>query len=491
MGNPVMGQVLLDQFKVEAFIDSGGMGAVFRVRDLKRNVHLAMKTLHSELAEDASIFKRFRREAVALSKLSHPNIVRTYGLYQAEEFAFLLQDFIDGMSLKNLLEQRSDRQLSIQETMTVMNALCSALGFAHANGIIHCDIKPANVMLDRSGHVYLTDFGIARHADSTTTTLAHAGAPAYMSPEQIKGKSVNAATDIYSLGILLYEVLTGKKPFSGEEQSTGRGTTTRAERLRSAHLKLPPPDPRQFNPAIPEALAGVILRAMEKEPRKRFQDVHTFFQAAIQAVGQDEHSIVERLQGIQPPQSTIPQVVKKEQSSQPNPMVFIGIGLAALVLIFMIIGNNTTQTSRGSYSSNQSSPTQRISNSQGGNSSAQPVSSAKTNTPVVRSTNTPKPASASSGSAKCPGTPSSRLKVGMKARVSYTDGTPLRLRREPFYDLKKNYIRDLSEGTRFTVIDGPVCEDGYVWWKIRTNNDHVGWSAEGDSQDYFMEPYNW
>lgn len=490
MGNPVIGQILLDQFKVEAFIDSGGMGAVFRVRDLKRNVNLAMKTMHSELAEDASIFKRFRREAVALSKLSHPHIVRTYGLYQADEFVFLLQDFIDGMSLKNLLDRRIGMPLSIQETMTVMKALCSALGFAHANGIIHCDIKPANVMLDRSGHVYLTDFGIARHADSTTTTLAHAGAPAYMSPEQIKGKSVNAATDIYSLGILLYEVLAGKKPFSGDEQSTGKGATTRAERLRSAHLRLTPPDPRQINPDIPQLLANVIMRALEKEPRKRFQDVHTFFQAAIQAAALDESSIPGRLQGTQPPQRLEQQIPTKEHSQGPNLMAVIGIGLAVLVLVFLMLGNNNSQSSRESYSSNQSSPTQKVSNSQSANSSAQSVSTHATSTPVIRSTNTPRISTASSGSVKCPGTPSSRMKVDIKGRVTYNNNVPLRLRKEP--GIKKGtWIKDLSEGTRFTVIGGPVCADGYLWWEIHTREDLEGWSAEADDKYYFMEPFDW
>lgn len=491
MSNPLPGQVLLDQFKVEAFIDSGGMGAVFRVRDLKRNVPLALKTLHSELAEDASIFKRFRREALALSKLSHPHIVRTYGLYQAEDFVFLLQDFIDGLPLSKLLEQKTNRRLSIQETMTVMKALCSALGFAHANGIIHCDIKPANVMLDRTGHVFLTDFGIARHADSTTTTLAHAGAPAYMSPEQIKGKSVNAATDIYSLGILLYEVLAGRKPFSGEEQSTGKGTATRAERLRFAHLKLTPPDPRHFNPDIPEALAAVIMRALEKDPRRRFQDVHSFFQAATKATALDESAIPIRLSGTQPPQKPSPQIPVKEPPKSPNMLAPIGIGLAVLVLVFVMISNNNARASQVSYSSNQTSPTQRISSSQNDTSYAQPASSQATSAPVVRRTNTPQSSTSSSGSFKCPGTPSPRMKVGMKGRVSYTDGTPLRLRREPFYDLDKNYKRDLREGTRFTVIDGPVCEDGYVWWEIQTSDDHIGWSAEGDSEDYFMEPFDW
>ena len=252
--------------------------ARFSVRDLKRNVHLAMKTLHSELAEDASIMRRFQREALALSKLTHPHIVRTYGLYQSDGLVFLLQDYIDGFSLKGLLNKQTGGILPLPEMMTVMKALCSALGFAHASGVIHCDIKPANVMVDRAGRVYLTDFGIARYAESTSTTLAQAGAPAYMAPEQILGQPVSAATDIYSLGVLLFECLTGRRPFRGNEpDAAGAGETT-SDRLRFAHLRLSPPNPAAVNPGISAQMAGVILKALSKQPAQRFPSARLFWQ---------------------------------------------------------------------------------------------------------------------------------------------------------------------------------------------------------------------
>src|SRR3972149_8492524 len=183
------------------------MGAVYRVWDLKRNVPLAMKVLHSDLADDPHMFKRFQREANALKRLTHPNIVQFYGLFHTLDIAFLLERFVDGPSLKDILRQK--KQLSIQEVLVYLKALCAALGYAHANGVVHCDVKPGNVLIDQGGNIYLTDFGVARHAESTTTTLGTAGTPAYMAPEQIRGEAVTPATDVYALGVMLFEMLTG------------------------------------------------------------------------------------------------------------------------------------------------------------------------------------------------------------------------------------------------------------------------------------------
>jgi serine/threonine protein kinase len=291
----LIGQVLLDQFRIEAFIASGGMGAVYRVWDLKRSVPLAMKVLHTDLAEDPSIFKRFKREARALKKLAHPNIVAFYGLYQTPYFYFLLEDYVDGPTLREVLRFRHGKALSIQDSLVYLKALCAALGYAHINGVVHCDVKPGNVMIDHGGHIYLTDFGIARHAESTLTTLGVAGSPAYMAPEQIRGEPVSPATDVYALGVLLFEMLTGQRPFRGNEEGTASFGTTAAERVRYAHLHLPPPDPRHLNLNIPEALARVILKALSKEPGARYQDVSQMLAEVIAAVNLHADEIPARI----------------------------------------------------------------------------------------------------------------------------------------------------------------------------------------------------
>lgn len=350
----LVGQTLLGQYLVEDFIDSGGMGAVFRVRDLKRNVHLAMKTLHSELAEDASIMRRFQREALALSKLTHPHIVRTYGLYQSDGLVFLLQDYIDGFSLKGLLNKQTGGILPLPEMMTVMKALCSALGFAHASGVIHCDIKPPNVMVDRAGKVYLTDFGIARYAESTSTTLAQAGAPAYMAPEQILGQPVSAATDIYSLGVLLFECLTGRRPFQGNEpDAAGAGETT-SDRLRFAHLRLSPPNPAAVNPGISAQMAAVILKALSKQPAQRFPSVQAFLAAAADAAGVDLERIPSYLDASMMPPLTrnkpLPSAEVRpsgaEKKAKPFPILLLAAGALAVVILIALLGSGRDQEER-------------------------------------------------------------------------------------------------------------------------------------------------
>lgn len=332
----LVGQVLLNQFRVDAFLASGGMGAVYRVWDTKRNVSLAMKVLHADLLDDPSAFKYFQREARALQKLRHPNVVPFYGLYQTEEFAFILEQFIDGPSLNSLLRKQPSG-LPISDALTYLKALCSALGYAHANGIIHCDIKPANVMIDRGGQIYLADFGIARHAQSTTTTIAGAGTPAYMAPEQIRGEQVIPATDVYALGVLLFELLTGKRPFRGDEPETISAGNITGERIRHAHLYLTPPDPRTLNPSIPPIFAAIILKCLSKSADERYSSTSDLL-LAISASG---IPIPDRLQGIflLDATSVLPSrsVQAEIQISSParKPLTLFAASVA--VIIFLII----------------------------------------------------------------------------------------------------------------------------------------------------------
>jgi eukaryotic-like serine/threonine-protein kinase len=277
-----IGRILMEQFRVEAFIASGGMGAVYRVWDLKRNAPLAMKVLHDDQAEDPVMFKRFQREARALLRLAHPNIVPFYGLHQDGQVVFILQQFVDGASLKEILRKRGG-VFPFIEALSYLQAISAALGYAHAKNIVHCDIKPGNVLVDKGGTVYLTDFGIARNLESSTTTLSHAGTPAYMAPEQILGRKITPATDVYALGALAFELLAGRRPFIGNEISDPRALSTN-DKLRLAHLRADPPDPRTLNPKIPAHMAQVLLKALAKKPQDRFQDAGEFWQSLISAM---------------------------------------------------------------------------------------------------------------------------------------------------------------------------------------------------------------
>lgn len=317
--NPIqIGQVLFNQFRVEAFIASGGMGAVYRVWDMQRNAPLAMKVLHADLADDPAVFKRFQREARALQKLTHPNIVPFYGLYHLEDIAFILESYIDGPSLKDVLRQTKGEGLPIPQALSYLKAISAALGYAHSNGVVHCDVKPGNVMIDRGGTIYLTDFGVARHAESTTTTIGSAGTPAYMAPEQIRGEAVSPATDIYGLGVLLFEMLTGQRPFRGSEAGTESAGVTAAERTRYGHLYLQAPDPRSLNADIPASLAHVVLSALNKEPTKRFTNTQALFLAACSAASISPAEVIERVSPSDMPFWTAPIPVSEKVEPAPS-----------------------------------------------------------------------------------------------------------------------------------------------------------------------------
>jgi serine/threonine protein kinase len=339
----IIDHILLDQFRVDVFIASGGMGTVYKVWDLKRNVFLAMKVLHGDLAEDPTAFKYFQREADALRNLAHPNIIPFYGLYKTDEFAFMLEQFVDGSSLREILRKQSGG-MPISDAMIYLKALCSALGYSHSNGVVHCDIKPSNVMVNRVGQIYLTDFGIARYAQSTTTTIAGAGTPAYMAPEQIRIEQVMPATDVYALGILLFEMLTGQRPFRGDEPETMRAGGSTGDRIRYAHLYLQPPNPSTLNSAIPAALSAVILKALSKFPQKRYSDAQSFYRAACKAVGLAPEKIPELLSqqfslSVAPPivPQTLPSIKPKKDlyANSRRTYALIGGGIFLLLLGFL------------------------------------------------------------------------------------------------------------------------------------------------------------
>jgi serine/threonine protein kinase len=300
------GKNLLNRYQVKEFISSGGMSDVYYVWDTTMHVHLAMKVLHMDLVDDPLLLRFFEREARALEKLKHPNIVPFYGLQKTSQFMFLLEEFIDGPSLKQVLEKRrseGQNALSIEHALIYTKAVYSALGYAHASGVVHCDVKPGNVMIDEGGNIFLADFGIARHAYSTETTVGIAGSPLYMAPEQIKGEAVTPATDIYSLGIMVFELLTGKRPFTGSLSGTEKSGDTVANQIRKAHLILPPPNPCDINPQIPDSIANVILKALEKKPENRYSNTTEFFFALCDAAGTTPDQVPDRV-----PSSILPSV---------------------------------------------------------------------------------------------------------------------------------------------------------------------------------------
>lgn len=511
MSNNLVGQVVANQFRVESFISAGGMGTVFRVWDLKRNVPLAMKVLHTELAEDQVNFERFKREARALRNLEHPNIIPFYGLYQTPSLIFLLQRFIDGPTLKELLAQQAGQILPIQDILCITKALCSAVGFAHNNGVIHCDIKPANVMIDIGGQVYLGDFGIARHAESDMTSIfTGAGTAAYMAPEQIVSSIVTKETDIYSIGILLFELFTGQRPFRGTETGTEKSGNTVNERIRYAQINLPPPDPSLFNPNVSPYLSANILCALEKDPATRFSTCQELFSSLCDCFNTFPNQIPDRLSTIKTVQAQTPSLPQEKipesqkTTSEKKPVAFIVTGVATAIFIFFLIAFRGTVGPQ----SLPISPTVTVEvatlplNAFNITQAAGLANETETRAPQKTATQQrAAPTQTPTDDGSCADGIAQRAKVGDKVKICTTEDR-LILRTEPNSDA--NEIFRMYPGLKVVIIDGPTCGSQHTWFKVRvaagswvwdgqgfvTEEEVVGWVREGGAEGdlYYICP---
>jgi serine/threonine-protein kinase len=284
----IIGKTIKSRYRVDALLGRGGMAEVYKVYDIQRGAPLAMKMLREDLAEDRVFLRRFEREAQNLAKMQHPNIVRFYGLEQDGFLAFILMDYIQGPTLRKIIFG-AQGPLEDQKVLEIMQPVCSALHYAHQQGIVHCDLKSANVMLDKGGKVYLTDFGIARMMDMATSTMVGIGTPAYMAPELIKGLDPTPQSDIYSLGIMLFEILTGgERPFTGEHADT---TGTTADKVRWEHLHRNPPTVSSLNSKAGTRIDEVVEKCLAKDPSQRFTNTLEVYEALLAILGEEEDQI--------------------------------------------------------------------------------------------------------------------------------------------------------------------------------------------------------
>ncbi|MED1802617.1 Stk1 family PASTA domain-containing Ser/Thr kinase [Brevibacillus porteri] len=254
------GQRLGGRYQIESRVGGGGMAIVYKAKDLILNRPVAVKVLRSQFGTDEDFVNRFRREAQAVASLSHPNVVGVYDVGQEGDTYYMVMEYIEGYTLKEVIIQRG--ALPVEEAVRIAEQICDALDHAHQNQIIHRDIKPHNIMIGKNGRVKVTDFGIARAVTSATITHTNAmlGSVHYFSPEQARGGITGEKSDIYSLGIVLYEMVTGELPFSGDSPIS----------VALKHLQEPLPEPRQVNPAIPQSVENVILKALVKDPFLRY-----------------------------------------------------------------------------------------------------------------------------------------------------------------------------------------------------------------------------
>jgi beta-lactam-binding protein with PASTA domain len=255
-------QVFNDRYELVGHVARGGMAQVYLAKDLLLGRPVALKVLFPELSVDEAFVARFRREAQAAANLSHPNIVSIYDWGEGERTYFMVMEYVDeGRTLAQVIRQGP---LPPEKAASIAADVAGALAFAHSNGVIHRDVKPGNVLMDQNDQVKVADFGIARAVgdqDGLTKTGAVMGTATYFSPEQAQGYGVDARSDIYSLGVVLYEMVTGRPPFAGENPVA----------IAYQHVREEPLPPRQVNPAVPPSLEAIILQAMAKDPAQRYQ----------------------------------------------------------------------------------------------------------------------------------------------------------------------------------------------------------------------------
>jgi serine/threonine protein kinase len=269
MGNP---GVLNKRYQIEGRIGSGGMAEVYRAHDLMLERTVAIKLLREDFSRDLAFRERFKQEAKAAASLSHPNIVTIYDFGFDEQQVFIVMEYVPGTDLKSILESRGI--LKIDETFQLIIQACAGIGYAHRAGLVHCDVKPHNMIVTPDQRLKVTDFGIARALVSIQTQEVSNvvwGSPQYFSPEQAAGRPPSPASDVYGLGIILYEMLAGQLPFTAD---------TAAELSRLHRTALPTP-PSQFNPLIPPSLEQACLKVLSKEPSARYRTADQFGRVLI------------------------------------------------------------------------------------------------------------------------------------------------------------------------------------------------------------------
>ena len=273
----LVGLVFDHRYEVQQKIGVGGMADVYRGKDTLLGRPVAIKILHQNFGSDQDFVARFKREAQAAGKLNHPNVVSMYDVGFDQGFHYIVMEYVSGCTLKEYIQHHGN-QVTVQEAVKITVAIAEGLEHAHMMGIVHCDVKPHNILITDSGRVKVTDFGIARAINSATTmmyTNSVMGSAHYISPEQASGKSINVSTDIYSLGVVLYELLTGEVPFRGETPVS----------VALQHVKDRVVAPRIKNAMIPPQLEQVVLMALEKEPGKRFGSISEMIQALRMSLG--------------------------------------------------------------------------------------------------------------------------------------------------------------------------------------------------------------
>ncbi|XSG76204.1 Stk1 family PASTA domain-containing Ser/Thr kinase [Herpetosiphon llansteffanensis] len=259
-------RILNNRYQLERKLGQGGMATVYLGRDLRLNRPVAIKVLHGQYASDEQFLRRFKHEADAAAQLGHPNIVRVYDIGAEGDFHYIVMEYVEGTDLKEIIELQAP--LPVPRTLAIVRQIAEALQAAHDSGLVHRDVKPQNVLIDSNDYARLSDFGIAKSKQSSALTDPGTtfGTADYLAPEQAQGLGATPLSDVYALGVLTYEMLTGRLPFSGDSPLA----------VALQHIQAAPPALRNYNPSIPPQLEAIVLQAMSKDPAQRPQSARAF-----------------------------------------------------------------------------------------------------------------------------------------------------------------------------------------------------------------------
>lgn len=302
------------KYQILEEIGRGGMAVVYKALDTTLDRVVALKVLAPHLAWEPGFIVRFRREAKTAANLEHPNVVTIYEIGEAEGSHYIAMQYIEGHTLKDIVDREG--ALPLSTVVNLVDQLASALDYAHAQGVVHRDVKPSNVIVDAKGHVTLTDFGIVKAADGTrlTKTGATLGTPEYMSPEQVENKAVGPASDTYSLGVVVYEMLAGRVPFSG--------TTPH---VLHAHVYEEPPAIGRVRRGLPTAIQDIVKKALAKDPRQRYRTAGEMARALTEAARAKIHE----------PRTVRAEVVRRPTPASGFPVLAIAGGVGGAIILIL------------------------------------------------------------------------------------------------------------------------------------------------------------
>jgi hypothetical protein len=338
-----VGQTLGDRYVVEDLLGQGGMSTVYKATDPNLNRVVAIKMIHPHLSSNPDFVVRFREEASAVAQLRHPHIIRVFDFDNDGDVYYMVLEFVPGEPLYDRLKRMNEtnRRMSVTDAVRVAAQVCDAAEYAHQRGMVHRDIKPANIMLDIHGQAILMDFGIAKivggqHQTATGATL---GTAVYMSPEQIRGEQVDGRADIYSIGVTLFEMMSGRPPYEADSAMT----------LMMMHLNDPVPDLRELRPDTPGDLVDIIRKALAKDRSERFQSAAEMAAALRQVEHRVEGAAVLAGSQVSPAPAAAPSAGQAQTGSTPpapakkrgiSPVLIAGIvgGLISLLLLAFAVG---------------------------------------------------------------------------------------------------------------------------------------------------------